>query len=403
MNWLFGSALKTTMVAPEKALAGRDRYPYPVPTTHTVLGTPLQGPWPDGTEVLYVAMGCFWGAERTFWKIPGVVTTAVGYQGGFTPFPTYEETCTGLTGHTEMVLVAYDPTVVSAGDLLRTFWESHDPTQGYRQGNDVGTQYRSAVYTTTPEQELAARTTRDEYQPRLTAVRLRRDHHRDPVGRGRRHVLLRRGLPPAVPRQEPERVLRTGRHGRLLPASDRRLTSTRPARRPPSRAGRTRRSMRGWVADVPPLSATHPPWGRPGSPSSRPAALGVVLGGPTGSLPLPVRGERIDARRDRLRLSIGRWTPVHLHVCPGMSDGSALRVPQRLVGRHQVPHQPLQLRQVREPTPLAPVPHQRAVHLDPEHPPVAGRSATSPSSRWNVVSSSCWYQAARRSQRHCVQ
>ncbi|WP_421732567.1 peptide-methionine (S)-S-oxide reductase MsrA [Cellulomonas sp.] len=168
MNWLFGSALKTTMVAPEKALAGRDHYAYPIPTTHTVLGTPLQGPWPEGTEVLYVAMGCFWGAERTLWKIPGVVTTAVGYQGGFTTFPTYEETCTALTGHTEMVLVAYDPTVVSAGDLLRTFWESHDPTQGYRQGNDVGTQYRSAIYTTTPEQELAARSTRDEYQPRLT-------------------------------------------------------------------------------------------------------------------------------------------------------------------------------------------------------------------------------------------
>jgi len=170
MSWLFGSALKSTMVEPERALTGRDRYPYAVPTTHTVLGTPLQGPWPEGTEVLYVAMGCFWGAERTFWKIPGVVTTAVGYQGGFTPFPTYEETCTGRTGHTEMVLVAYDPSVVSAEDLLRTFWESHDPTQGYRQGNDVGTQYRSAIYTTTPEQELAARATRDEYQPRLTRV-----------------------------------------------------------------------------------------------------------------------------------------------------------------------------------------------------------------------------------------
>ena len=118
--------------------------------------------------MLYVGMGCFWGAERTFWKIPGVVTTAVGYQGGFTPFPSYEETCTGQTGHTEIVMIAYDPTVVSADDLLRTFWESHDPTQGYRQGNDVGTTYRSAIYTTTPEQELAARSTRDEFQPRLT-------------------------------------------------------------------------------------------------------------------------------------------------------------------------------------------------------------------------------------------
>ena len=227
MNWLFGSALKTTMVTPEKALAGRDRYAYAIPTTHTVLGTPLQGPWPDGTEVLYVAMGCFWGAERTFWTIPGVVTTAVGYQGGFTPFPTYEETCTGLTGHTEMVMVAYDPSVVSAEDLLRTFWESHDPTQGYRQGNDVGTQYRSAVYTTT----AGAGARRTHHAGRVPAapdpVRLRGDHHRDPVGRRRRHVLLRRGLPPAVPRQEPERVLRPGRHGRLLPATDRRLTPVR--------------------------------------------------------------------------------------------------------------------------------------------------------------------------------
>ena len=168
MNWLFGSALRSTMVDPERALAGRDRYAYAIPTTHTVLGTPLQGPWPERTEVLYVSMGCFWGAERTFWTIPGVVTTAVGYQGGYTPFPSYEETCTGQTGHTEMVMVAYDPSVVSADELLRTFWESHDPTQGYRQGNDVGTQYRSAIYTTTPAQEISARTTRDEYQPRLT-------------------------------------------------------------------------------------------------------------------------------------------------------------------------------------------------------------------------------------------
>jgi peptide-methionine (S)-S-oxide reductase len=118
--------------------------------------------------VLYVAMGCFWGAERTFWQTPGVVTTAVGYQGGYTPYPTYEETCTGLTGHTEAVLVAYDPSVISDEDVLRKFWESHDPTQGYRQGNDRGTQYRSAIYTTTPEQADAAKRTRDEYQPRLT-------------------------------------------------------------------------------------------------------------------------------------------------------------------------------------------------------------------------------------------
>lgn len=168
MNWLFGSALRSTMVAPERALAGRDDYAYTVPTTHTVLGTPLAGPWPEGTAVIYLAMGCFWGAERAMWETPGVVTTAVGYQGGFTPFPTYEEVCTGLTGHTEIVLVAYDPSVISHDDLLRKFWESHDPTQGYRQGNDVGTQYRSAVYTTTDEQAQAAKSTLADYQPRLT-------------------------------------------------------------------------------------------------------------------------------------------------------------------------------------------------------------------------------------------
>ncbi|GIG28572.1 peptide-methionine (S)-S-oxide reductase MsrA [Cellulomonas marina] len=170
MSWLFGSALKTTMVTPERALAGREAYPYAVPTTHTVLGTPLQGPWPEGTAVLYVAMGCFWGAEKELWQTPGVVTTAVGYQGGFTPFPTYEETCTGMTGHTETVMVAYDPQRLSHVDLLRRFWEQHDPTQGYRQGNDVGTQYRSAVFTTTDEQAAAVESTRAEFQARLTAA-----------------------------------------------------------------------------------------------------------------------------------------------------------------------------------------------------------------------------------------
>ena len=403
MNWLFGSALKTTMVAPERALAGRDRYAYPIPTTHTVLGTPLQGPWPEGTEVLYVAMGCFWGAERTFWKMPGVVTTAVGYQGGFTPFPTYEETCTGLTGHTEIVMVAYDPTVVSAGDLLRTFWESHDPTQGYRQGNDVGTQYRSAIYTTTPEQELAARSTRDEYQPRLTRSGFGDDHHRDPVRRRGRHVLLRRGLPPAVPRQEPERVLRPGRHGRLLPASDRRLTSTRPARRPPSRAGRTRRSMRGWVADVPPLSATRPPWGRPGPrrPGLPPSASS--LADRPGRSPCRSAANVSTPAATRLRLSTGagpRSTCTNVQVCPtgqpsecpsGLSGATRSRTSRLSSGRSGNP-------------PRSPRSHTSAPSTSTRNtPPVAGRSATSPSSRWKVVSSSCWYQAARRSQRHCVQ
>jgi peptide-methionine (S)-S-oxide reductase len=163
---MFGR-LKSTMISPDKALRGREHRPYSVPSTHAVLGTPLQGPWPDGTEVLYVAMGCFWGAEKAFWRIPGVITTAVGYQGGYTPNPTYEETCSGLTGHTEMVMVAYDPAVVSTAELLKTFWESHDPTQGYRQGNDLGTQYRSAVYWTTPEQQAAYEATRTAYSASL--------------------------------------------------------------------------------------------------------------------------------------------------------------------------------------------------------------------------------------------
>lgn len=167
MSWLFGSALKSQMVTPERALPGRDDYPYAVPATHAVLGTPLHGPWPEGTQVIYLALGCFWGAEKEMWNLPGVVTTAAGYQGGITPFPTYEETCTGLTGHTETVLVAYDPAVLPTTELLRTFWTLHDPTQGYRQGNDVGTQYRSAIFTTTPEQAEAAAATRALYEPEL--------------------------------------------------------------------------------------------------------------------------------------------------------------------------------------------------------------------------------------------
>ncbi len=164
---MFGSRLRTTMVTPEGALRGRDAYPYAVPERHAVLGTPLAGPWPEGTEVIHLALGCFWGAEKEMWQLPGVVTTAAGYQGGYTTFPTYEEVCTGLTGHTEAVLVAYDPTVLSATELLRTFWTLHDPTQGFRQGNDVGTQYRSAIYTTTDEQAEAARATREAFEPEL--------------------------------------------------------------------------------------------------------------------------------------------------------------------------------------------------------------------------------------------
>ncbi len=143
----------TTMVDPAEALPGRPQPSFAVPVRNEVLGTPLLGPWPDGTQVLYVGMGCFWGAERKFWQLPGVVGTAVGYMGGYTPNPTYDEVCTGRTGHTETVLVAYDPQQVSTYEVLKTFWENHDPTQGYRQGNDVGSQYRSAAYWTDPGSE----------------------------------------------------------------------------------------------------------------------------------------------------------------------------------------------------------------------------------------------------------
>jgi peptide-methionine (S)-S-oxide reductase len=167
---MFGSVLRTTMVDPARALRGRDDYAYRIPATHAVLGTPLRGPWPAGTAQLYLAMGCFWGAEKVMWQLPGVRTTAVGYQGGFTPYPGYEEVCTGMTGHTEAVMVAYDPEVLSHEDLMRAFWTAHDPTQGFRQGNDRGTQYRSALYVTTPEQAAAAAATRTVYEAELAAA-----------------------------------------------------------------------------------------------------------------------------------------------------------------------------------------------------------------------------------------
>ncbi|MER7275447.1 peptide-methionine (S)-S-oxide reductase MsrA [Dactylosporangium sp. NPDC000244] len=148
----------------ESAIPGRDTE-MPVAAKHTVLGTPLRGPWPAGLEVAYFGMGCFWGAERIFWRIPGVYSTAVGYQGGFTANPTYEETCSGRTGHTEAVQVVYDPAKVSYETLLKAFWENHDPTQGMRQGNDVGTQYRSAIYTTTPAQATVAEASRAAFAP----------------------------------------------------------------------------------------------------------------------------------------------------------------------------------------------------------------------------------------------
>src|SRR5216684_3406216 len=161
---MFGA--KTQMIDAERALPGRD-VPMPVPERHTVLGTTLVPPFPEGMAQAVFAMGCFWGAEKQFWSLPGVYTTAVGYAGGHTPNPTYEEVCSGRTGHTEAVLVAYDPKQVSYEELLRAFWEGHDPTQGMRQGNDVGTQYRSAVYTTSAAQAEAARASRNRYQAAL--------------------------------------------------------------------------------------------------------------------------------------------------------------------------------------------------------------------------------------------
>ena len=157
---------KSEMVTPEEALPGREDA-MPVPERHAVLGTPLRPPFPEGLEALVVGMGCFWGAERVFWQADGVYTTAVGYAGGYTPNPTYEEVCSGRTGHTEAVLVVFDPAVISLDGVLRLFWEGHDPTQGARQGNDVGTQYRSAVYWANDAQREAVEASRAMYQAEL--------------------------------------------------------------------------------------------------------------------------------------------------------------------------------------------------------------------------------------------
>lgn len=158
---------KIEMISQADALPGRDEA-IPVADAHLVLGNPMVPPFPDGMEQLVVGMGCFWGAERFYWQTEGVYTTAVGYAGGFTKNPTYKETCTGKTGHTEAVLVVYDPAVVSLDKLFEIFWENHDPTTANRQGNDVGTQYRSAIYTSTPEQMTAAIASKDRYQALLT-------------------------------------------------------------------------------------------------------------------------------------------------------------------------------------------------------------------------------------------
>jgi peptide-methionine (S)-S-oxide reductase len=168
MVFRFRNPEKTTMVDAERALPGRD-VEMAVPPAHFVLGHPLRGPYPDGLATAMFALGCFWGAERKFWELDGVYTTAVGYAAGFTPNPTYEEVCSGRTGHTEAVLVVFDPTIVAYGDLLRVFWESHDPTQGMRQGNDLGTQYRSGVYWFDEAQRTEAEASRAMYQARLHA------------------------------------------------------------------------------------------------------------------------------------------------------------------------------------------------------------------------------------------
>ncbi|HEX9695980.1 MAG TPA: peptide-methionine (S)-S-oxide reductase MsrA [Actinomycetota bacterium] len=157
---------KTSMVAPDKVLPGRAT-PMSVPDRHHALGSPLRAPWPDGSETAMVAMGCFWGAERIYWRLPGVYSTFVGYAGGYTPNPTYEEVCSGLTGHAEVAVVVFDPTKISYEDLLKAFWENHDPTQGMRQGGDIGTQYRSAIYTYDDEQFDAAKRSCDRYQALL--------------------------------------------------------------------------------------------------------------------------------------------------------------------------------------------------------------------------------------------
>ena len=216
---MFAFRKKLEMPAAENALPGR---PEAIATarTHFVNGRPLKGPYPEGLAMAMFGIGCFWGAERKFWELgDGVYVTAVGYAGGFTPNPTYEEVCSGRTGHNEVVLVVYDPKKISYERLLKTFWESHDPTQGMRQGNDVGTQYRSAIYTFSPAQRAAAEASPGELCQGACRRGHGTDHHRD---RRRAAVLFRRGLSPAISGEEPARLLRPRRHRRELPDRHRR-------------------------------------------------------------------------------------------------------------------------------------------------------------------------------------
>jgi peptide-methionine (S)-S-oxide reductase len=166
---MLGFRDKTKMIDAERALAGRSAE-MPVAARHAVLGTPMKPPFPAGVQQLVVGMGCFWGAEKAFWQLPGVYTTAVGYAGGFTPNPTYEEVCSGSTGHAEVVLLVFDPEKLSLEQALKTFWEGHDPTQGMRQGNDMGTQYRSAIYYTSEAEREALQRSRAAYQQQLSAA-----------------------------------------------------------------------------------------------------------------------------------------------------------------------------------------------------------------------------------------
>ena len=170
---MFFKSKPTTIPSAAEALPGRDA-PMPVTDQHFVNGASLKGPYPAGAQTIYFGLGCFWGAERLFWQLPGVIVTSVGYQGGATPNPSYEEVCSGRTGHTEAVKVVYDPSRISLDTLLKTFWEEHDPTQGMRQGNDLGTQYRSAIYTTTPEQAETVEKSQQMFQQALSAKGLGR-------------------------------------------------------------------------------------------------------------------------------------------------------------------------------------------------------------------------------------
>jgi peptide-methionine (S)-S-oxide reductase len=166
---MFGFGKKSTLPTPETALTGRAES-ISVPEKHFVNGNPLKPPYPESMELALFGLGCFWGAEKAFWKLDGVYSTSVGYAAGLTPNPTYQEVCSGMTGHNEVVRVVFDPAVISYAELLKAFWESHNPTQGMRQGNDAGTQYRSGIYTYSPEQKALAEASRDAYQQALNAA-----------------------------------------------------------------------------------------------------------------------------------------------------------------------------------------------------------------------------------------